>query len=154
MSLRELQFCRVHKASLHKGAGLASALTRIFRIDKAAIVAQILVEVAARTGEDLAEICRSHLGDLGAHLIAHLKDLPKNEDESLAAVQAKQRTDHAVVLGLFNQDFDWDWHSLRVGRSRSGTCRSPADAMSKEQIASAVAHLGFFTLKRWLTAMR
>ena len=55
VSLGELQFGRVHKASLDEGAGLTSAFAVVFRIDEATVVAQILEEIAARAGENLAK---------------------------------------------------------------------------------------------------
>ncbi len=51
VSLRELQFGRVHKACLDEGAGLASAFAVVFRIDEATVVTQILKEIAARGRE-------------------------------------------------------------------------------------------------------
>jgi len=120
VGLGELEFVGVDKTCLYECAGLASAFAVVFGIDEAAVVAEILIEIAARAGEDLPEIDRGHLAYVGSNFVADLEDFAKDEDKALAAVEAEQGSDSAVVAGLFIQDVDWNWDGSGVGRVEIG----------------------------------
>ena len=101
MGSRELKVIGVHESSLNEGSGLASALAVILRIDEAAVVSKVLIEISPRAGEDLAEVGGGDLADVGADFVADLKDFAKNEDEPLASVKAKKGSDQAIVPCFF-----------------------------------------------------
>ena len=129
--LRELQLDRVHKSGLDEGAGLTNAFAVVFRIHEATVVAQVFIEITTRSGENLAEVGGSHLGDLCAHHVADLEDFAEDEDKTLAAVQTQQHPDGAVVLRLFNQDFNRNRYCARVGKIKIGHLPQPGGGHGK-----------------------
>jgi len=143
VGLGEFESAGVHKACPDEGAGLASALAVILLINEAAVVAEILVEVATRTGEDLPKVDGGDLTDICPDLVADLEDLAEDEDEALAAVQAKKGPDEAVVSGLLIQDFDGDRHGARVRRIEVGDLAEPSGSYFKGTDGIAGVPLGF-----------
>ena len=146
VGLRKLQFGRIDKACLDESAGLANTFAVIFGIDEAAVVAQIFVEIFARAGENLAEVGGGEIDDLGADLITDLEDFAEDEDKTLAAIQAQECSDHAVIFCFFDEDFNGNGHGAGSGGSRSGTWRNPAEATEKEQIGISYGPLGLFDI--------
>lgn len=114
MRLRELKVVGVHKACLNECAGFASAIAVIFRIDKAAVVAKVLVKIAPRAGEDLAEVGRGDFADVGADLVTNLEDFAEDEDQPLAPVEAKKGSDQAIVPCFFIQYVERNRHRAWV----------------------------------------
>ncbi len=115
VGLCELQLDGIDKAGLNKCASFAYAFAVVLRIDEAAIIAEIFIEAFACSGENLPKVDRGNLRNLRAYFIAHLEDFAKNENQTLAAVQTEQSSEHTVVLCLFDKKFNRDGHSAWVG---------------------------------------
>jgi hypothetical protein len=101
---------------LDKGAGLASTLAIIFPINEAAVVAEILVEIATCPGEDLSKVDGGDLTDICPDTIADLEDFAEDEDKTLAAVQTEKGSDEAVISRLLIQYFHGNRDGARVRR--------------------------------------
>jgi len=143
VDLSEFEFRWVNKASLDEGAGLARAFAVIGRIDETTVVAEVFAEVAARAGEDLAEVSGRDLNNLCAHFIADLEDLAQDEDQALAAVEAEQGSDHAVVPCLFSQYLYGDGDGARVGWVEVGDPAKPGGGHGKGADGIGCGPFGF-----------
>jgi hypothetical protein len=76
-------------------------------MDEAAGVAQVLVEIATGLEEDLPEVGGCDFTDVGSDFVADLQNLAKAKYKKLAAIQAEQGSDHAVIPCFLIHDLHW-----------------------------------------------
>ena len=111
---REPELRGIDESTLHIGARLPRTSTRVGRIDETAVAAQVGIEVASRSREDLAKVDRSDADDFRAHFVVDAEDRAQNEHQPLAAVEAEQGAHRARDLDLFDQDLNRYRHGSRI----------------------------------------
>ena len=98
------EMVRIDVAVLDEAPGLLWAAAGIVLVHQATLVVHEAVQVAAGAGQALAEVVGGHLQDLAADRIAGAQDLAEREDQPLLAIQAKQHSHRAAVLGFLDQE--------------------------------------------------
>ncbi len=109
MLFREVKLFRIDNAAFDKRLRFARASAGISRIHQAAATLHESPEVAAGTRELLPEIVSAYVQDFTAQGVAGREDRTQYENQPLFPVQAKQHTQHASELRLFNE-------KIRFGR--------------------------------------